>query len=71
MAAGGRRTFLRMQKQPLRDPPNAICAGLVRVEKAMRGRIAFRKHCPWPKLCAIVALFAEAFGVRARPPQPL
>ena len=29
MVAGGRRTFLRMQKQPLRDPPNAICAGSV------------------------------------------
>ena len=27
MAAGGRRTFLRMQKQPFRDPPNGICAG--------------------------------------------
>ena len=27
MAAGGRRTFSRTQKQPLRDPPNAICAG--------------------------------------------
>ena len=27
MAAGGRRMFSQMQKQPLRDPPNAICAG--------------------------------------------
>jgi hypothetical protein len=27
MAAGGRRTFSRTQKQPLRDPPNGICAG--------------------------------------------
>ena len=30
MAAGGRRTFSQMQKQPLRDPPNAICAGSAR-----------------------------------------
>jgi len=29
MAAGGKRTFSQTQKQPLRDPPNAICAGSV------------------------------------------
>ena len=27
MAVGGRRTFSQTQKQPLRDPPNVICAG--------------------------------------------
>ena len=27
-AAGGRRTFSRMPKQPLRDPPNGICAAI-------------------------------------------
>ena len=30
MAAGGKRMFLWMQKQLLRDPPNAICDGSAR-----------------------------------------
>ena len=70
MAAGDRRTFSRTQKQPLRDPPNVICAGsVVRHDSLvatglwpayMRAEESGRPTGPWLQLVSIQELISSS-----------